>query len=116
MSLTERQVGDITIVDLTGKLTFTEGAGKLKEKVRSLLLEGRSRIVLNLANAVYIDSTGLGEVAAAHGAAARGGGVLKLASPGRRTRDLLLSTNLLTALDCYDSEAEAIASFGAREP
>ncbi len=115
MSLTERQVGDITIVDLTGKLTFTDGAGRLRDKVRSLLVEGRSRIVVNLAHTVYIDSTGLGEVAAAHAAAARGGGVMKLASPGPRTRDLLLTTNLLTAFDCFDSEAEAVASFGPRE-
>jgi anti-sigma B factor antagonist len=112
MAVTERQVGDVTVVDLSGRLTLTDNAGRLKDTVRRLVLLGRSRIVLNLAETAYIDSTGLGEIAAAYATAAKAGGAMKIANPGPRTRSLLVTTNLLTAFDCFESADDAIRSFG----
>jgi anti-sigma B factor antagonist len=111
MAVTERQVGDVTVVDLIGRLTLTDNAGRLKDKVRRLLLEGRSRIVLNLEETAYIDSTGLGEIVAAYTAAAKAGGAMKVANPGPRLRNLLVTTRLLTAFDCFDSTDDAVKSF-----
>lgn len=112
MELAQRNVGGVTVVDVSGKLTLTEGAGRLKDKVTSLLFEGNKQIVLNLANLSYLDSMGLGEMVACHSAAQRQGGAVKLAAAGKRIQDLLVLTKLLTVFDAYETEADAVKSFG----
>ena len=110
MTITERQVGSTTVLDLSAKVTL-EDAGQLKEKVTSLLGAGHKQIVLNLAAVTYIDSSGLGEMVSCHTTATREKGAIKLANVGKRSKDLLVITKLNMVFSVYDSEAEAIAAF-----
>lgn len=111
MTVSERKVGDVTIVDVTGKMVASDSSGRLKDKITSLIFQGEKQIVLNLANVSYVDSSGLGEMVACHGSVTRGGGELKLASAGNKIRDLLVMTRLVTIFDAHDSEDEAVRSF-----
>lgn len=111
MQLSERRIGDVTILDLAGKLTINDDLGHLKEKVASLIIKARKNIVFNLGELTYVDSSGLGELVACHTAAWRGGATVKLVNAGRRLQDLLVLTKLLTIFDAYESEQDAIDSF-----
>jgi len=113
MQITERQVGDVMILDLKGKITLGEGDELLKDKVNSLVNQGRRKIVLNLAEVPYLDSAGLGEVVRAYTTVSRQGGSLKLLNLTKRITDLLSITKLLTVFDTFDSEDEAVRSFSA---
>jgi len=112
MEISERKVGGITIVDISGKLVASDNLGRLKDKVTSLVFQGEKQIILNLADVGYMDSSGLGEIVACHGSAMRGGGEIKLANTGKKIKDLLVMTRLYTVFDAHDTEAEAIDSFG----
>lgn len=114
MTVTERKVGDVTIVDVAGKMMASDTSGRLKDKITSLMFQGEKRIVLNLAEVSYVDSSGLGEMVACYGSVTRGGGELKLASAGNKIRDLLVMTRLVTIFDAHDTEDEAIKSFSQR--
>jgi len=111
MQIEERVVDDVTILDLKGKITLGEGDEALKDKVNSLALQGRRRILLNLADVPYIDSAGLGGVVSTYTTISRQGGQLKLVNLTKRITDLLSITKLLTVFETFDSEAEAIKSF-----
>jgi anti-sigma B factor antagonist len=111
MQLSERRIGEVTILDLAGKLTVNDELSLLKEKVASLILKGNSNIVFNLADLTYVDSSGLGELVACHTTAWRGGATVKLANAGHRLQDLLVLTKLLTIFDSYESESAALESF-----
>ena len=113
MQITERQVGDVMILDLKGKITLGEGDELLKDKVNSIVSQGRRKIVLNLAGVPYLDSAGLGEVVRAYTTVSRQGGSLKLLNLTKRITDLLSITKLLTVFDTFDGEDEAIRSFSA---
>lgn len=112
MEIQERQVGDAAILDVSGKLVAGEESGQLKDKVNSLIFQGRRQIVLNLAGVPYIDSTGLGALASAHATVARQGGRVVLLSLTTRVQDLLAITRLLTIFDSFDTEADAVKSLG----
>ena len=111
MEISERKVGDIIIVDIIGKMVASEDPGRLKDKVTSLVFQGNKKIILNLGNVSYVDSSGLGEMVACHGSAVRGGGEVKLANTGKKIKDLLIMTKLLTVFDSHDNEQDAIQSF-----
>lgn len=111
MRITERHVGGVTVLDLMGKLTLTDGPGRVKDKVTSLIYQGHRQIVLNLAEITYVDSSGLGELVACHLTAERSAGCIKLANAGYRMQDLLVLTKLLTIFESHRSEAAAIESF-----
>jgi len=112
MQITERAVGDVTIVDVAGKITLGEGGDTvLKDKLRSLVQQGRRRLLLNLANVSYIDSAGLGAVVQSYTTVTNQGGTLKLVNVTKRIKDLLAITKLLTVFDTFDNEAEAVTSF-----
>lgn len=113
MEIAERKVSDVTILDLSGKMTLGEGDEMLKQTINTLLAAGNKKLVLNLENVPYIDSAGLGEVVRTHTTVSRQGGSLKLLNLTKRIEDLLSITKLLTVFDTYDSEAEAIKSFSA---
>ena len=112
MEITERAMGPVTVIDLKGKLV-ANGAQRLKDKVNSLVFQGRTQIVLNLGEVSQIDSTGLGEIVACLTTATRAGGNIKLANVAKRNQDLLSITRLATVFETFDSEAEAVRSFGA---
>jgi anti-sigma B factor antagonist len=105
ITISERQAGDVTILDLDGKVTIGEGA------IRRLLGDGKSKILMNLAGVGYIDSSGIGELVSSFTAVNKEGGTLKLLKLTQKIQDLLAITKLLTVFDVYDDEATALASF-----
>jgi anti-sigma B factor antagonist len=111
MQIEERVVGDVTILDLKGKITLGEGDEALKDKINSLTLQNRRQILLNLEGVPYIDSAGLGEVVRTYTTVSRQGGQLKLVNLTKRIEDLLSITKLLTVFETFDSESEALNSF-----
>ena len=111
MKLTTREVSGVTIVDLSGKITLGEGGLTLREEVHKLLAEGKKKIVLNLAEVNYIDSSGLGELVSAYTGVKNAGGELKLLNLTSKVRDLLVITKLVTVFDVKDDEAAAVSSF-----
>ena len=111
MKLTTRDVSGVTIVDLSGKITLGEGGLTLREEVHKLPAAGSKKIVLNLADVNYIDSSGLGELVSAYTAVKNAGGELKLLNLTSKVRDLLVITKLVTVFDVKDTEAAAVSSF-----
>ena len=113
MQIEQRAVGDVTVLDLKGRVTLGEGDELLKDKVNSLLNQGLKKIVLNLADVPYVDSAGLGEIVRTYTTVSRQGGNLKLVNLTKRITDLLSITKLLTVFETFESEAEALKSFQA---
>ncbi len=111
LNIKERQSGDVTILDMEGKITIGEGSVALRTAIRRLLEEGKKRILLNLAGVGYIDSSGIGELVSSYTAINKEGGQLKLLKLTQKLQDLLTITKLLTVFDVYDDEAEALESF-----
>ena len=111
MQIDERIVDGITILDLKGKMTLGEGDELLKDKINSLVMQNRRRILLNLADVPYIDSAGLGEVVRTYTTVSRQGGQLKLVNLTKRITDLLSITKLLTVFETFESEADALKTF-----
>jgi anti-sigma B factor antagonist len=110
--LSPRQVGDVTVIDVSGRITLGEGSSNLRESIRELLGKGHGKILLNLGDVSYIDSSGIGELVSAFTSVANQAGQLKLLNLTKRVRDLLQITKLYTVFDVYDDEARAIGSFG----
>ena len=111
IKIEERFIGPVTVLDLIGKLTADQAAERLKDKINSLISQQRTQIVLNLGNVPYIDSVGLGQLAASYGSVMKHGGALKLLNVNSRNHDLLSITRLVTLFETFDSEAEAVQSF-----
>ena len=111
LDIKERQSGDITVLDMDGKITIGEGSVALRYAVRRLLEEGKKKILLNLAGVSYIDSSGIGELVSSYTAIGKEGGQQKLVNLTQKLQDLLTITKLLTVFDVYDDEAEALRSF-----
>ena len=111
LNINERQAGDVTVLDMSGKITIGEGSVALRTAIRRLLEEGKKRILLNLAGVSYVDSSGIGELVSSYTAINKGGGQLKLLNLTQKIRDLLTITKLLTVFDTYETEAEALNSF-----
>jgi anti-sigma B factor antagonist len=114
MQIHQRSIGDVTIIDLNGKMTLGEGDELLRDKVNSLIQQGHKKLVLNLAEVPYIDSAGLGEIVRTYTTVSRQGGALKLLSLTKRIQDLLAITKLLTIFETFDTEAEAVKSFSSK--
>ena len=113
MQIEERAVGDVLILDLKGKITLGGGDEILKDKVNSLVNQGYKKILLNFADVPYVDSAGLGEIVRTYTTVSRQGGSMKLLNLTKRITDLLSITKLLTVFETFESEKEAVASFGA---
>ena len=113
MVIEERIIGDVTVLDLKGKMTLGEGDELLKDKINSLIHQGQKKLLLNLEGVPYIDSAGLGEIVRTYTTVSRQGGSLKLLGLTKRITDLLSITKLLTVFEAYDDEADAVRSFSA---
>jgi len=111
MEISERNDGKVTILNLTGKVTLGEGDVLLKDKLHSLLNQGRKDVLLNLAQVRYVDSAGLGAIVSAYTTMTREGGSLKLVNVTKKLQDLLSITKLLTVFETFDSEDEALRSY-----
>ena len=108
---TSRDVGDVTVIDMDGRITLGEGSALLRDLVRENLGKGRKKIVMNLAGVNYIDSTGLGELVSGYRLIKREGGEIKLLNLNKKVTDLLQITRLYTVFDIHNQEAQAVASF-----
>ena len=112
MHISERTVGDVVIVDVSGKVTLGDGGDVLlKDKMHSLIQQGQKKVLLNLGDVSYVDSAGLGEIVQSYATVTKNGGQLKLLNVTKRIKDLLSITKLLTVFECHDTEAEALKSF-----
>jgi anti-sigma B factor antagonist len=111
MQIEERQSGSVTVLDLSGKITLGEDGILLKDKLQSLLHQGKKDLLLNLGEVQYVDSAGLGSLVSAYTTVTREGGSLKLANVTKKLQDLLSITKLLTVFETFDSEDEAVRSY-----
>ena len=111
MKATIRQVDSVTVVDISGRITLGEGCSQLRELIRNEVSKGNKKVLLNLADVTYIDSSGIGELVSAFTAVSNQGGQLKLLSLTKKVHDLLQITKLYTVFDVHDDEAKAITSF-----
>lgn len=112
MRLNERQIGDVTVLDVHGRIAVQEGADIFRRAIERLVEDDRLKILVNLRETPYIDSTALGEMIRAYTTLTRKGGALKMLSPTRPVHDLLAITNLAEVFKAFDDESAAIASFG----
>jgi anti-sigma B factor antagonist len=107
----ERQVGEITVLDFIGNITFGKGCLALHQGVERLIEEGRRNILLNFEKADYVDSSAIGELVAGYTLVKRSGGQLKLLNLTSNMKALLALTQLLTFFEVYDNEPAAILSY-----
>jgi len=111
LTIKERQAVDITILDMSGKVTIGEGSVALRTAVRRLLEEGKKKILLNLGGVGYIDSSGIGELVSSFTSINKEQGQLKLLNLTQKLQDLLGITKLLTVFDVYENESDALSSY-----
>ena len=111
MQIAERSAGNVTVLDVSGQITLSQGDQQFKDKINSLVHEGRRNIIVNLANVTHVDSAGLGELVAAYTTVTKAGGSMKLLNLTRRLHDLLAITKLLTIFDTFESEQDALKQF-----
>jgi anti-sigma B factor antagonist len=112
MKATNRQVDGVAVVDMSGRITLGEGSVVLRDTIRDLVGKGNKKILLNLGDVTYIDSSGIGELVSAFTAVRREGGELKLLHLTKKVHDLLQITKLYTVFEIKDDEAAAIKAFG----
>jgi anti-sigma B factor antagonist len=106
-----RQVNDVIVIDLQGRIVLGDGSVALRDAVRDLVVKGHTKILLNLAEVSYIDSSGIGELVAAFTTVANKSGQLKMLNLTKRVKDLLQITKLYTVFDVHDNEVHALRSF-----
>jgi anti-sigma B factor antagonist len=111
MKITTRTAGDVQILDCSGKITLGEGTMAVRNTVRDILKSNGKKIILNLADVNYIDSSGIGELVSTYTTVTSNGGQLKLLSLTKKIQELLAITKLLTVFQVFDDEQSAVASF-----
>ena len=116
LNIAERRVGDITIIDLDGKVTIGETNRQLHDVLRRLVMEGTNRIILNLKDVKVIDSSGLGEIVAGYSTLKAHGGSLVLINMPDRVTDLMTITKLYTVFDVFQTESEALSAMQNEAP
>lgn len=108
---TSREFGEVTVIDMEGRITLGEGGSLLRDLIHENLGRGRKKIVMNLGGISYIDSTGLGELVSGYRLVREQGGELKLLNLNKKVTDLLQITKLYTVFDIHNQESQAVASF-----
>jgi len=111
MKASTRQVDGVTIIDLSGRITLGEGSVVLRDTIRDVVAGGNKKILLNLGDVTYIDSSGIGELVSSFTSVRNQGGELKLLNLTKKVHDLLQITKLYTVFDIKDDEAQAVGSF-----
>jgi anti-sigma B factor antagonist len=109
--LNTRQVGNVSVIDVAGRITLGEGSAALRETLRDMVAKNQNKILLNLADVTYIDSSGIGELVSGYTTVTNTGGQLKLLNLNKRVKDLLQITKLYTVFEVKEDEADAIRSF-----
>lgn len=110
-SLRIREAGGVSVVDVSGRITLGEGAGTLRDTLRQMATSGHKKVLLNLADLTYLDSSGIGVLVSSFATINGAGGQLKLVNLTKRVKDLLLITKLYTVFEIFENEEAAIASF-----
>jgi anti-sigma B factor antagonist len=111
VKLTQRQVGDVTVLDASGRITLGEGSSTFRDAIKDLTAHGNKKVLLNLGEVSYIDSSGIGEMVSAFTSVTNQGGQLKLLNLTKRVKDLLQITKLYTVFEVFEDEAAAVRSF-----
>lgn len=111
IQLTTRQVGDVTVVDAAGRITLGDGSSAFRDLIKDLMAKGNKKILLNLGEVSYIDSSGIGELVSAFTTVSSGEGQLKLLNLNKRVKDLLQITKLYTVFQVHEDEAAGVRSF-----
>ena len=111
VKLSTRQVGDVTVIDAVGRITLGEGASTFRDTVKDLAAKGSQKLLLNLGEVSYIDSSGIGELVSGFTTVTNHGGQLKLVGLTKRVKDLLQITKLYTVFEVFDDEAPGVRSF-----
>jgi anti-sigma B factor antagonist len=111
VKLTTRKVGDVTVIDAAGRITLGEGASTFRDMVRDLATKGEKKLLLNLSEVSYIDSSGIGEMVSGFTTVTNHAGQLKLLGLSKRVKDLLQITKLYTVFEVFEDEATAVRSF-----
>jgi anti-sigma B factor antagonist len=111
VKITNSEVDGVSVVELEGRIVLGEESTSLRENLKSLVTAGKKKIVLNVANVTYIDSSGLGLLVAAHVSAKNMDASVRLCNLGQKFHDIMQVTKLLTIFDVYDTQAAAVASF-----
>jgi anti-sigma B factor antagonist len=108
IQLTTRQVGDVTVVDAAGRITLGDGSSAFRDLIKDLMAKGNKKILLNLGEVSYIDSSGIGELVSAYTSVSSGEGQLKLLNLNKRVKDLLQITKLYTVFQVHEDEAAGV--------
>ncbi|MBC7924243.1 MAG: STAS domain-containing protein [Bryobacteraceae bacterium] len=111
VKLTNRQVGDVTVIDANGRITLGEGSSTFRDSIKDLTARGNKKLLLNLGDVTYIDSSGIGELVSGFTSVTNQDGQLKLLNLSKRVKDLLQITKLYTVFEVFDDEAAAVRSF-----
>ena len=111
VKLSTRQVGNVSVIDVAGRITLGEGSSALRETLRDMVAKNQTKILLNLADVTYIDSSGIGELVSGYTTVTNTGGALKLLNLNKRVKDLLQITKLYTVFEVHEDEAAAIRSY-----
>ncbi len=106
-----RNVDNVAVVDLTGRITLGEASGMLRNTIKELIADDRKNILLNLAGVSFIDSSGLGELVGAFATVNNRGGRLKLLNLQKRVQELMQVTKLVTVFEAFEDEGAAVRSF-----
>jgi anti-sigma B factor antagonist len=113
LNISNKQVGDVSVVALKGRIVLGEGSSALRERIKNLVRDGKKKIVLNMTNVTYIDSAGLGTLVAAHVSAKKEGTALLLSDLGTKFHEVMQVTRLLTVFNVFATEADAISGLAA---
>jgi anti-sigma B factor antagonist len=113
LKITNSEVDSVSVVELDGRIVLGEESNSLREKLKSMVAAGKKKIVLNVGNIKYIDSTGLGTLVAAHLSANTKGASVRLCHLGKKFHEIMQVTKLLTVFDVYDTQTDAVSSFQA---
>jgi anti-sigma B factor antagonist len=111
VKMSHRQVGDVTVLDASGRITLGEGASVFRDMIRDLAAKGNKKILVNLTDVSYIDSSGIGEMVSSFTTVTNHGGQLKLLGLTKRVKDLLQITKLYTVFEVFEDESSAVRSF-----
>jgi len=111
MKIERRKVGNVTILDLKGKILFGDGIDELRQSINGAIKDGEKQMVLNFAEVPYLDSTGLGEVVRSYTTLKKEGGTVKIVNLTNKVKDLMMVTKLITVFETFENENEAVKSF-----
>jgi len=111
IKVTTRQVGEVNVIEVAGRITIGEGSSALRDAVRNMVARQQMKILLNLAEVPYIDSSGIGELVQAYSSVTKGGGQLKLSNLTKRVQDLLKISKHDMLFDIHEQETAAVQSF-----